>query len=196
MRLRLLTALVAITGLAAGPAFAQRAGGEGSFLIGLAGGATTSDFSNPDTESRWGYTAGLWIGKPTYRSLAMLEVNWVQKGGEDTRLDYLEVPLTFGGLARTRNGVSRARFYTGIAAAFEMGCESSIAAVCNNMTSVEWTVPIGLMIGRYNQRGRVVALDVRYLIPLSEAFDSGTFGGAWNQNWQFRLMIGWAGGRR
>jgi hypothetical protein len=154
-------------------------------VMGLGIGASLSDFQNPDTDSRWGFSGGLFVGKATYRTLSMLEVNYVQKGGGDTHIDYIELPLTFGGVGRTRNGVGRARLYGGISAAFKVSC--SEAGVCDAAESVEWGAPFGLMIGRHTANDQFVAVDVRYNIPLSNAFDGFN---TYNQTWQFRLLVG------
>ena len=154
-------------------------------LLGIGIGTSLSDFQNPDSDSRWGFTGGLFVGKASYRTLTTLEVNYVQKGGGDLHIDYVEVPLTFGGVGRTRNGVGRARLYGGISAAFKVSCSDGVA--CDAAEGVEWAAPFGLMIGRYTKNDHFVALDARYNIPLSNAFD-GT--NTYNQTWQFRLIVG------
>jgi hypothetical protein len=175
-------ALVAALSLAVSTAAAQsrRTG----TLVGLAGGATLSDFQDPDSESRWGGTAGLFVGYASYRTVTMLEVNWIQKGGGDFRIDYIEVPLTFGAGARTSGGTGRARFYTGVSAAFKLACGDG--AACDALNGTEWGIPVGLMVGRWSSAERFVALDARYTFALSDVVDIGTF----HQTWQFRLMLG------
>jgi hypothetical protein len=42
------------------------------------------------------------------------------------------------------------------------------------------------MIGRYTENDRFAAIDVRYNLPLSRAFE----GYAYNQTWQFRIIVG------
>lgn len=186
MRIRSLLLGCVLVVIAAGPATAQYA----PMVMGVGIGGSLSDFQSPDTDSRWGFTGGLFLGKATYRTLTTLEVNYVQKGGEAAgsavRLDYVEVPLTFGGVGRTRSGAGRARLYGGIAVAFKVTCGSDITAACNNAEGVEWVSPFGLMLARYAQGEKFVALDVRYNIPLSRAFE----GGAYNQTWQFRVIVG------
>ena len=178
--------------LLVGPATAQYS----PMVMGVGIGGSLGDFQSPDSDSRWGFTGGLFLGKATYRTLTTLEVNYVQKGGENVlgvgnnvRVDYVEVPLTFGGVGRTRSGSGRARLYGGIAAAFKVTCASDITAgngACNSAEGVEWVSPFGLMLSRYTGGEKFVAIDIRYNIPLSRAFE----GGAYNQNWQFRLLIG------
>jgi hypothetical protein len=161
------------------------------FVAGLAGGATYSDFSNPDTDSRWGFTGGLFVGKPTYRSLTLLEVNYTQKGGQsagsDVRIDYVEVGVTGGGLAG-RPGGSRARVYGGIQVAFPVTCEG-LDVLCNN-TNTEWGFPVGVLLGRWKDDGGFFGLDVRYTIPLSDAGLN-----IFNNSWMFRVSLGRPAGR-
>ncbi|MGH9262048.1 MAG: hypothetical protein ACRD08_19490, partial [Acidimicrobiales bacterium] len=142
---------------------------------------------------RWGGTAGLWIGRMSSRTLMTLEANWIQKGGGDTRVDYIEVPFTFGAVVRSGGGGGRARFYTGESVAFKIGCTSDLAIdPCPAAEGTEWGLPVGLMIGRWTTRERVVGIDARYTFVLSEAFA----GGVDNQTWQFRVMVGRPAGRR
>jgi hypothetical protein len=180
-------ALLAVWGLMAGGAAAQY---RSPVLLGVGIGASLNDFQDPDSDSRWGFSGGLFVGKATYRTLTTLEVNYVQKGGaiggQVTRVDYVEVPLTFGGVGRTRNGAGRARLYGGISAAFKVSCTSDVAAICGNAEGVEWASPFGIMIGRYTENDRFAAIDVRYNLPLSRAFE----GYAYNQTWQFRIIVG------
>ena len=157
------------------------------FVAGLAGGATYSDFSNPDTESRWGFSGGLFVGKPTYRSLTLLEVNYTQKGGQDVRIDYVEVGLTAGGLSG-RPGGSRARAYGGIQVAFPVTCDGA-QVFCDN-TDTEWGAPVGIMLGRWKDNGGFVELEVRYTIPLSDAGLQ-----VYNNSWMFRFVFGRPVGR-
>ncbi len=174
--------LVAVLSLVAAPAAAQSR----RPVVGLVGGATLSDFQNPDTESRWGGTAGLFVGAPSYRTLSLLEVNWIQKGGGDTRLDYIEIPLTFGAVARGRGGESRVRFYGGVSVAFKIACDSGTTGLCDAVNGTEWSAPLGLMLGRYKANGSFMGVDARYSFGLSDVTDIGTY----NQTWQFRLILG------
>jgi len=169
-------------------------------LIGIQGGATTSDLAGGgiNTNSRWGGTAGIVTGFRTSRNTVVaLEGNWVQMGGKeaggvgDTRLDYIEVPLLFGGVYPTYNGGVRFRLYSGIAIQFKVSCKSDLAN-CDRMNSPIWAWPFGLMIGRYTESGTFVALDVRYSLGLSDAFSTSF---AYNRSWQFRLVLGKAVGR-
>lgn len=187
MRIRSLLLGCGLATVAAGPAAAQYS----PMVMGVSIGGSLSDFQSPDTESRWGFTGGLFLGKATYRTLTTLEVNYVQKGGtagdNSARIDYVEVPLTFGGVGRTRSGSGRARLYGGIGVAFKVTCQSDLpAAVCNNVEGVEWVSPFGIQLSKYTEGERFVAVDVRYNIPLSRAFE----GGGYNQTWQFRVIIG------
>jgi hypothetical protein len=160
-------------------------------FVGITGGATVGDLygGGVNTDARWGGTAGLTAGVRNWDyTVAQIEANWVQKGGEGVRLDYIEIPVLFGGVAQTRSGRS-ARFYTGVGVAFPIACSadegSSIA--CNRDRNVEWALPLGLQLGQWVDAGRFVAIDVRYSIGLSDAFKSF---GPNNRSWQFRLMVG------
>lgn len=168
----------------ASPAAAQQA------VLGFSAGATMSDFSNPDTDTRWGFTGGVFVGKPTYRSLAMLEVNYTQKGGKtsnsDARIDYVDVSVTGGGLAGRPSG-SRARVYGGVSVAFPVSCEVTNAptnAFCDQKKT-EWGLPVGIMLGRWQESGGFVGIDVRYTIALTDASLE-----VYNNTWMFRVMIG------
>lgn len=154
-------------------------------VYGFSGGGTYSDFSHPDTKSRWGYTGGLFFGKATYRTLNLLEVSYTQKGGEGARIDYVETGLTLGGFAKS--GSSRGRAYSGFTVAFPVSCSASAAPVnafCNN-TNTEWGIPLGFMVGKGQPTGGFVGLDVRYTFPISEASL-----GVYNNTWMFRVVIG------
>ena len=102
-----IAAVLGLTVLAT-PAAAQRQ------FIGLTGGATLSDFGNTASGSRWGVTAGITAGYRTFNwSVINLEAAWTQRGDEYVRLDYIDVPLLIGGVARAGTDV-RTRFYAGI----------------------------------------------------------------------------------
>jgi hypothetical protein len=182
MRYRALT-IAFLIGLAV-PAAAQ-----GPFAA-ISGGATVGDLYGGavNTDSRWGGTAGIAFGIRNWNyQVTSLEVNWVQKGGEGTKLDYIEIPLLVGAVTRNSMGVG-ARFYTGIGLAFPIGCSSDAVLLdCDLKKSTEWSWPLGLQFGRWTGPDRFVALDVRYSLALSDAFDTSI---AYNRSWQFRLIIG------
>lgn len=183
----------------ASPASAQRGGNK---MIGIQGGATTSDLfgGGVNTNSRWGGTAGIVTAfRASRNTIVTLEGNWVQMGGKgagginDTRLDYIEVPLLFGGVYPTYNDGLRFRLYTGIAIQFKVSCKSDDARFnCDRANSPIWAWPFGFMVGRYTESGTFVALDVRYSLGLSDAFSTSF---AYNRSWQFRLILGKAMGR-
>src|SRR5262249_23795542 len=123
-------------------------------VIGAMGGATYSDFSHPDTPSRWGFTGGLFAGVETYRSLNLFEVSYTQKGGKGTRIDYVEVGVTAGGLAGSSRG-SRGRVYGGVQVAFPVSCSTTNApftGFCDNKNT-EWGFPVGIMLGKWSASG-------------------------------------------
>ena len=162
------------------------------FLVGLTGGATMSDFSNPDTKSRWGFTGGLFAGRATYRTITNLEVRYIQKGGEGARIDYVETGLTAGGLAGGSRGV-RGGGYGGIMVAFPVSCsvENSLGlnTFCDN-TNTEWSLPVGILLGKFNERGGFVGIDASYQFAMSDASLE-----VFNNTWVFRFVIGRPSGR-
>ena len=185
--------LLAAAALLATPAAAQR--GRSPFIMGLTGGATQSDFQQPDSDGRWGGTAGLMLGKATYRTLTTFEVNWIQKGGGDFGIDYIELPLTFGGVGRTRSGSGRARIYTGVAVGFKLGCSGSAGpAACDQLNGDEWSIPLGIQIAKFAgaDQNRFFGIDVRYYIALSDLADIGQ---TYHQTWSFRVILGKSAGR-
>ncbi len=187
MRKRLQTLGLLWIGLAvAQPATAQWARN----FVGITGGATLSDFGAVNSSSRWGGTAGVSTGfRTSNHTVVSLEANWVQMGGGDTRLDYIDFPLTVGGVALASGGALRARGYIGVSLGFKVGCSSGTTAFanCGNANSTQWTLPFGVMIGRWTRPGEFVAVDVRYTTSLSDAFATSL---AYNRSWQFRLLFG------
>ncbi|HTR22030.1 MAG TPA: outer membrane beta-barrel protein [Gemmatimonadales bacterium] len=183
-----------ILGLAiATPAGAQYAMGPQA-VIGLAGGATNTDLANSgtSTDTRWGGMAGLFYGRRlSTGTAAMLEANWVQQGGGDTRLDYISVPLTFG--ATTGRGMGRVRPYIGVSVDFKIGCSASSSLVCDAASGTQWALPLGLTFGKASPSGSFVGLDVRYAVPLSHAFDNSN---VYNRSWQFRLVLAKPAGKQ
>lgn len=183
MKVHRLLMITAIASLAyAGPATAQ------TKFIAISGGATYGDLCcGVNTSSRWGGTAGLTAGMRNWDHVVFnLEGNWVQKGGGDTRLDYIEVPFLVGGSYGTGTGL-RTRAYTGIGIAFPISCSAPTPSTCDRKKSPEWAWPIGIQFGKWTPSGAFFALDVRYSIGLSDAFDT-VF--ASNRSWQFRLFVG------
>ena len=178
--------LVLIALLAAPSAVAAQ--GSGTRFAAITGGATLSDISGfaASSDSRWGGTAGLMFGYNAGPTAAVIEGNWIQKGGEDIRLDYIEVPLTFGAVGVTGAGANRGRVYTGLSIAFKVGCSSTLV-VCDDAKGTEWGWPLGLQYARAMENGNFFGFDVRYTVALSQAFDSFE---SHNRPWQFRLMFG------
>ena len=181
-------ALLVATTVLATPVLAQ---GPGSNFGGLIGGASLSDlggYFGGSTTSRWGGTAGAFVGHNAGRTALMLEGYWIQKGGGDIRLDYIEVPVTFGAIAVTGAGAARGRIYTGIGIGFKVSCSSDVAGVaCDDANGTEWTWPIGFQIASVKDNGTFFGLDIRYSFALNDAFDVID---AYNRPWQFRLMFG------
>ncbi len=168
MKVHRLLMIAAIASLAyTAPAEAQ------TKFIALSGGATYGDICcGVNTSSRWGGTAGITAGMRNWNHVVFnLEGNWVQKGGGDTRID--------SGL--------RTRAYTGIGIAFPISCSAPLTTTCDQKKSPEWAWPIGLQFGKWTPSGAFFALDVRYSIGLSDAFDTLFVS---NRSWQFRLFVG------
>ena len=169
---------------------AVSAQGPGSTFGAVIGGASLSDFGGEfggSSSTRWGGTAGLLLGYNSWRTAITLEGDWVQKGGGDTRLDYIEFPLTVGAVAVTGGGAMRARIYSGISFGFKASCSSDIDGVCDDASGTEWGWPFGLQLAKVNENNSFVGIDVKYTVALSDAFD---FIEAYNRPWQFRLMFG------
>src|SRR5262245_52576727 len=162
-------------------------------VIGVMAGGTYSDFSHPDTPSKWGFSGGLFGGVETYRTLNLFEVSYTQKGGKSlsgnnsTSIDYIDIALTAGGLTKSHNG-SGGRAYAGFSVAFPVSCSSTDAALggafCDNK-GTEWALPVGIMLGKWNRNGGFVGIDARYSIPLSDASL-----GVYNNTWLFRFVFG------
>jgi len=176
--------IVAAVGLilVATPALAQRQ------FIGVTGGATLSDFGSTNSGSRWGGTAGITAGWRGFSwSVTNLEVAWTQRGDENVRLDYIDVPLLVGAAAAT--GDVRTRFYAGIDVAFKIGCNTTtVIYSCDNAKGTQWFLPFGVMIGKWKTRSTYFGIDVRYLVGLSDAFSN--FQPVWSRGWQFKVNIG------
>jgi hypothetical protein len=176
----LLTALVL-----AASASAQ---GPGTKFAAVIGGATLSDIDNfPVVEDdRWGATAGALVGINAGRTAATLEALWIQKGGGETRLDYIELPLTLGAIVAPEGKTYRLRLYSGISVGFKVSCSSDLLD-CDNAKGTEWGWPIGFQIAKVTNSASFFGIDVRYTFPLSDAFE---FAEAHNRVWAFRLMFG------
>ncbi len=162
----------------------------GEVYGGILGGATYSELRGGlvDTDWRWGGTAGLFSAwRPQTNTVVSIEASWIQKGGEDVRLDYIEIPFLIGGALGAAEGKVRARVYTGAAVAFKIGCSSdTTSASCDVARSPEWSWPIGLTITRWGSRG-FIGLDVRYSVGLNDTFETSA---ARNRSWQFRMLFG------
>lgn len=182
---RIGSALVVTLSIFTASASAQ---GPGTRFGAITGGATLSDMDHQSTasDSRWGGTAGLLVGMNTGRTALTFEGTWVQKGGGDTRLDYIELPLTFGAVVAPQGGAARGRFYSGISVAFKVSCSSTIPS-CNNAEGTEWGWPIGLQLAKVTEAGSFFGIDVKYTVALSDAFE---FSDGFNRPWAFRLMFG------
>lgn len=166
------------------PGLAQR-----QAVGGIAGGAVNSNFGNANTSSKWGATVGAFGAfRASRNTIITLEGNWTQKGADNTRINYIEVPLMFGGVVQTGNGVG-VRVYAGFEVDFKVACDSEdILFNCNNARSTLWSVPLGILIGRTSPSGTFTALDIRYDFTLTDTFSN--IPNLWNRAWYFRLVIG------
>jgi hypothetical protein len=168
--------------------------GHGQKFAAIIGGATLSDLSNyyNDTDTRWGGTAGLLFGANYGRSAPVLEVSWVQKGGQDLSIDYIEPSLTFGGVVPIgQTGAARMRFYGGVSWAFKISCSEEanvvgINDVCDIANGDEWGLPAGLQIAKVSG-DKFFGLDVRYNFALSDAIENTDI---MNRTWYFRAFFG------
>jgi len=160
-------------------------------FVGISAGMTMGDLHDPalDTDSRFGGTAGILTGiRPSRNTVVNLGAHWVQKGGGETRLDYLEIPLTVGGVALIQDGAYRSRFYTGLAMGVKLACNSEPPFLsCDDAARIEWVWPIGLLFSRWSSGDQFFALDIRYTESLSDAFESVVVS---NRSWQLRLITG------
>ncbi len=193
-RLRLLLVLMAAGLWVSSPAVAQ------TTIAAVQGGATLSDFTSTGSgffsNTRWGGTAGLLAGRTFGRNAQVnFEVNWVQKGGGDVRVDYVEVPLTVGGGLVAARGWN-VRGYAGIGVGFKTSCKDSTAGVsldaCTGVKDTEWTVPFGILFGKWTDSGKFFGIDTRFSFGLSDVFDNLSVK---NRSLQLRAIIGTKVGR-
>jgi hypothetical protein len=181
-----LTAVLVGLGLAAPSGLAAQ-----SRYIGLAGGANLSDFSDDfgdySTDSRWGANIGLVMGVRTKDRMSLsVEPAWSQMGGADGPIDYLEVPVLIGGMARS-GSATRFGGYSGIIPAFKLSCGiEQPSGSCDDLKGSAWFLPLGARFYRQAGAGKWIGLDVRYAIPLGSSFESVSV----NQRaWSFRLVF-------
>jgi len=190
--LRTLALVPAVIAVRSGTALAQ---GSGQRFGAIVGGATLSDMDNfPGVgDSRWGGTAGVLVGMNTGPTALTFEANWMQSGGGDVRLDYIELPLTLGAVGQIAGGSGRGRLYSGVSAAFKISCsagpvaDASVTDPCDRSDGLVWGWPIGLQLAKLSNAGSFVGIDVRYTVALSSAFE---FADVRNRPWAFRLMFG------
>jgi hypothetical protein len=164
-------------------------------FFGFTAGASLSDYSDDwggyETDDRWGFTAGFIAGIRTSNYMAIsIEPSFTQMGGGDFRADYLEFPLTFGGVARSGDGSMRYGGYTGITGAFKLSCsdDTGITSVdaCGQLKGSAWFIPIGMRILRRTNETTFIGIDIKYDIPLGSSFDIIQ---ANQRSWAFRLVM-------
>jgi hypothetical protein len=173
----------------------RTADAQSSKYYGFVGGATLSDFSDSynaySTAGKWGGNAGLILGiRTTNRMTLSIEPAWTQMGAKigDTGggIDYIEVPITIGGLAE---GGDKLRYggYAGITPAFKLSCSiDQPASACDHVKSTAWFLPLGLRLLTQTGKGAFVGFDIRYSLPLGSTFDDATIH---QRSWAFRLVF-------
>jgi len=177
---------LAVVAVMASPASGQMRGG-------LLGGATLSKPSGDFVvESEWalGWTAGAYLELLyTERVSFVLELNYVTKGGEgvsvnqqsfDLTVGYVELPLmanynaSFG--EKWGGG-----FYGGLLYGTSGTCDVSINGSnvdCSTGLSqrrAEWAIPVGGRLNYSVSTGSDLLLDVRFVFPLTDAFEEQSF---------------------
>ena len=187
-RLVALGVLVAIAG-AGRPLTAQE-----TQIAGIHGGATVSALSNWEagliSDGRWGGTAGGFFARAVNRAAQLnLEVNWVQMGGPDVKLDYVDIPITVGGGIVGWGSSANVRAYVGASIGFKVSCsaDDDLLDPCASAKGTQWTLPLGLVVGKWLESGRFLGLDTRFLWGLSDVSDSID---AKVRSWQFRVVLG------
>ena len=169
--------------------------GSGPKFGALIGGATLSDMDNfPGVDdSRWGATAGILVGMNTGPTALTFEATWIQKGGGDLRLDYIELPLTLGAVGQFAGGSGRGRLYSGISVGFKISCgagpsaDANVVDPCDRTKGVEWGWPLGVQLAKVSSTGSFYGIDIRYTLAFNSAFD---FADVRNRPWAFRVMVG------
>jgi hypothetical protein len=163
-------------------------------IAGIHGGATVSALSNWEgalfSEGRRGGTAGVFFARAVNRAAQLnLEVNWVQMGGPDVKLDYVDIPITFGGGIVGWNSGANVRAYVGASVGFKVSCSADDSAFdpCASAKRTQWTLPLGLVFGKWLESGRFLGLDTRFLWGLSDVANGLD---AKVRSWQFRVVLG------
>jgi|GEM_PF-1278942 len=159
--------------------------------FGFIGGANLSDMSDEtgfySTGTRWGGTAGAVMGLRTKsRMVVALEPAWSQMGGNDVRIDFVEVPLVLGGMGGS-SSQTRVGGYIGIMPAFKVSCDIKVGTnSCNSVKGTSWFLPLGSRFMFKTGKRKFVGLDVRYAIPLGSSFDPVNVR---LRTWSFRLVF-------
>ena len=165
------------------PALAQSA-------FGFSLGATNADLRGVDVSSRWGGTIGIFgsfLVNPNL--LVALEGNWTQKGAQDVKIEYVEIPLLLGGVLPVGGGVW-VRAYGGVEVGFKTSCstDSGTQLTCDGVNSTVWSIPFGLLVGKTSTSGIYTGLDIRYSVTLTDTFTNVS--SVYNRTWYFRFLVG------
>ena len=88
------------------------------------------------------------------------------------------------------------RGYAGIGVGFKTTCKDSAAGAlldaCDGVKDTEWTVPFGLLFGKWTDSGKFFGIDTRFSFGLSNVFDNLSVK---NRSLQLRAIIGTKVGR-
>jgi hypothetical protein len=174
-----------LAGVVAGTAEAQVA----RRYVGLAGGAAYSSLTNYNVsnEWRWGATAGVFGGVTTFDySFVELAPSWIQLGGGDFGVDYIEIPLMLGGMVPMGNRDALFRLYAGVGINVKLSCDEGVD--CDAVNSTMWTLPIGLSFAKAVGNGRFIGIDARYNLGLSDTFDG--LSEVTQRSWRFGAFFG------
>lgn len=165
-------------------------------IVGVVGGATLSDLTDSynayNTSNKWGGNAGIFFGVRAKGGLFVtLEPAWTQMGADfgtnGGAIDYIEVPLTVGGMTKSANQKLHFGGYVGFAPAFKVGCSiDAVVGSCDSVTGTTWFLPLGLRFLSGSGKGTYAGVDVRYLIPLGSTFQGAT---VHQRSWAFRLIL-------
>ena len=158
--------------------------------VGFAGGATYSNLTNYNVSSdwRWGGTAGVFGGVTTFDySYVELAPSWIQLGGGDFGIDYVEIPLLLGGMMPVGNRDALFRLYAGVGINVKLSCDDAVD--CDAVNSTMWTLPIGLSFAKAVGSGRFIGIDARYNLGLSDSFEA-LFPQTTQRSWRFGAFFG------
>ncbi|UCG89154.1 MAG: PorT family protein [Gemmatimonadota bacterium] len=153
--------------------------------LGLKAGAANSDIAQVDnTEKRWGFVGGAYVGLGLGSIIVQPELLYVQRKARvldgdanlvDLNQDYVDVPLLVG---FTFGIIVKPMLYLGPVASFETSCGISFETLSSECTDFDTksavlsgAIGAALDVGLFN-------IDVRYNVGLSDLQDGAD--GKWN----------------